>query len=393
MERAMFDRVAPRLGITNGQVSRQQFMQIAEQMRSRGGMPGGGGPGGAGFGGGNMPAEQMDRFADERFRRTDQNGDGLLQITEMSERLRPVWEKFDTNRDGAMDLTEYKSYMRNVFQPEQPSTVNIQGPGQGQPPPTVPPMDINSGSTIPDDAQKPTVYRAGKLPKDIPQWFEQLDTDKDGQVGLYEWVRGSRALDEFRGMDRNEDGFLVIDEIMVVVRGNSTNRPGGSAGEMVAAGNNLGGNNFNAFSGGGNGNPFAFRFGDNSQLDNRGRPRGPGGMRGEGGRGPGGNANGNGNRGEFNRGPGGGFGGWGGFIPNFGGGNGGGGGPGFRGRGPDNGGGRNDNFGGNPGGPPGRGRDGGFNRQDNGPNSPPVGPNGNGNGPRRNRDRGDSPDR
>jgi hypothetical protein len=61
---------------------------------------------------------------------------------------------------------------------------------------------------------RPTVYRLGKMPKDLPSWFEQLDTDKDGQVGLYEWKKAGRNVDEFLAMDANKDGFLTAEEVL-----------------------------------------------------------------------------------------------------------------------------------------------------------------------------------
>lgn len=320
-QQRMFDRMAPSLGITNGQMTRDQFRQAAETMRSR--MQNGGGPGGPGGGnfGAGMSPDQMDRFATERFRRADINGDGLLQVHELSERLRPVWEKFDANRDGAIDLNEYKSYMRSAFQQEQANAAPGQQPANGQPPPMIP----DAGQPVPsaeDEERKPTVYRAGKLPKDIPAWFEQLDLDKDGQIGLYEWIRGGKAIDEFRPMDRNDDGFLTADEVMTFVH--QGDRQPGSQGNAVAFG---GGNNagapamFNQFGGGGNMRMFNAGGGNND--DSRGRGRGPGAWSGEGNgrmrggprgggengnggfnRGPrGGDGNNNGGNGGFNRGP------------------------------------------------------------------------------------------
>jgi len=364
-QQMMFDRMAPQMGITNGQVTRAQFQQASEMMRSR--MQGAGGPGG-GFGGagGGMSPEQMDRFSEDRFRRADTNGDGLLQVNEMSERMRPVWEKFDTNHDGAIDLNEFKSYMRSVFQEGQSGRT-----AEAQPPASVAPMIPvpDSGSPAEEEDRRPTVFRAGKLPKDIPGWFEQLDTDRDGQIGLYEWVKADRSIDEFRAMDRNEDGFLTIDEIMVYVRAKN---PGGSQGESVAIAGPM--NGFNAFGGSG------MQFSDNGQ-DNRGRP----GRRGENGRSPGG--------GMGMRGPNGGNNGGGrpdmnwlkgraGENGNNGGGNS------FGGPGGRRGGGDNSGYGGGPGG---RRGDNAKGRPDNNSDSPPAdarvpGGNGGGRNNRRNQD-------
>jgi Ca2+-binding EF-hand superfamily protein len=58
-----------------------------------------------------------------------------------------------------------------------------------------------------------TIYRAGKLPPDLPGWFQQLDQDGDGQVSLYEWRISGSSLDEFPRWDRNDDKFLTIAEV------------------------------------------------------------------------------------------------------------------------------------------------------------------------------------
>ena len=58
------------------------------------------------------------------------------------------------------------------------------------------------------------VYRAGKLPKELPAWFAQPDEDKDGQVGLYEWKKAGRSIPEFEAMDLNGDGFITVEEAL-----------------------------------------------------------------------------------------------------------------------------------------------------------------------------------
>jgi len=65
-----------------------------------------------------------------------------------------------------------------------------------------------------EEKKKPLVYRAGNLPPQLPSWFAQYDTDKDGQVGLYEWKAAGQPIARFVEMDQNGDGFLTVEEVL-----------------------------------------------------------------------------------------------------------------------------------------------------------------------------------
>jgi hypothetical protein len=58
------------------------------------------------------------------------------------------------------------------------------------------------------------VYHSHNLPKELPAWFGQLDTNHDAQIGLYEWKASGRPISEFQRMDRNNDGFLTVEEVL-----------------------------------------------------------------------------------------------------------------------------------------------------------------------------------
>jgi Ca2+-binding EF-hand superfamily protein len=51
-----------------------------------------------------------------------------------------------------------------------------------------------------------------KINVTLPVNYVPLDKDRDGQIGLYEWDRPKLA--EFRGLDRNHDGFLSPRELV-----------------------------------------------------------------------------------------------------------------------------------------------------------------------------------
>jgi Ca2+-binding EF-hand superfamily protein len=194
----LFDRYARRLGITGETMTRQQFLAYVQQRAATRGV-GGPGPGGGG------PRGGADTMADAMFRRLDQNGDGLLNNDEMPQSLRVEREKWDTNKDGFIDLSEYRSYFRARLQQlraERSAAQDSQADG---------PLSTEAPE------HKPVVYHAGKLPPGIPDWFPKLDTDGDGQIGLYEWKTSGRPLREFERLDRNGDGFLTIDEVMHAV--------------------------------------------------------------------------------------------------------------------------------------------------------------------------------
>lgn len=280
-----FDMVAGMLGVTNGQLTRDQFTEGMSKMRSMG--PGGFGRGLGGPGGGPAaaggPGAGSDAFAEMRFRRYDLNGDGLLNNDEIPDTLRAEREKWDTNRDGFIDLSEYKGYFNAVMQQRQQENG---GPGGGFG--GLGGYDVGGSDTPPeDDDKKPTVYRAGKLPKELPDWFQKIDVDNDAQIGLYEWKKSGRPLDEFKKWDRNNDGFITINEVLFL-DALAKNSDGNSNGNVPSSGQNpmamgMGGRGF--------GGPGGFSPGGGAWGGGRGF--GPGGF------GPGSGSSGFADRGNF----------------------------------------------------------------------------------------------
>jgi Ca2+-binding EF-hand superfamily protein len=201
----MFDRMAQQLNITTGEITRDQFVTAMRQrMGQGGGPPAAGAPAGQGGAAGG-DANNADSWAENSFKRLDANGDGLLNYDEMPEELRAERDKWDANRDGFIGLTEYKAYFNARMQQRM---ADRSAAGWGG-------LTIIPGEPEQEEEEpKPVVYRAGKLPKGLPGWFEQLDTDKDAQVGLYEWIAGGRSLEEFHKIDRNGDGFLTVQEVL-----------------------------------------------------------------------------------------------------------------------------------------------------------------------------------
>ncbi|HZT81297.1 MAG TPA: hypothetical protein VFA26_13800, partial [Gemmataceae bacterium] len=250
-QQLFFDMIARSNNIVNGQITRQQFLDAMQQFQQRmrgggmGGSPGGGPPGGApggGPGGGFNP----DVMAEVIFKRQDVNQDGLLNYDEMPEALKAEKDRWDTNRDGHIDLNEYKAYFKARVDQMRAERGTSPGGGPGGPAG----FDVPEGpvpSLLPEvpgveQEKKPVVYRAANMPREVPQWFRDIDGngDKDGQVALWEWKQAGRAVDDFLAMDRNGDGFITVEELLRGLNGGKQ-PAAGNGGATVAGGPGAGG--------------------------------------------------------------------------------------------------------------------------------------------------------
>lgn len=252
----------------NGQqMSREQMMQMWSQFGGKGGgrgNRGGGGPGGWNGGGapswGGNPggwasaapaADPMANMAEMKFRKMDQNGDGVLNYDEMDDALKSELSKWDTNQDRFIDLAEYKAY----FQARLQQVLGGDGSQGGAD------ADVEKA----EEEKRPIIYRAGKLPKELPDWFAELDTDRDTQVAVYEWKKSGRSWDEFDAMDRNGDGFLTVEEVLHATRGPAANMIAGARGPGGPGGMGSFDRSSNFFPGG--------EDGGNARMMGKGGPR------------------------------------------------------------------------------------------------------------------------
>jgi hypothetical protein len=171
---------------------------------------------------GAVPRTIQTEQARRIFQKLDRDGDGVLSADELTDTLRTDRARWDTNRDGVIDPREYWAY----YQSRLGSLAEQVAAGEID-------LGLKRGGPIPKAAQgeasaqkkeaRPTVFRAGKLPPGLPDWFARLDTDSDGQVGLYEWRVGGRPLDEFARIDRNDDGFVTPEEVLYYLAQQSRN--------------------------------------------------------------------------------------------------------------------------------------------------------------------------
>jgi hypothetical protein len=250
MGRKEMELFASRSGITDGKITREQYMkfwdqrdQLREELKKGGGAAPGGdkkGPpaaGGAPEKKGNekgSPGEKGDKGGkgygkkkmdpEERFKYYDTNGDGFLNESEIAktERLRNDWQTHDTNNDKMISLDEWKVYLEKAFGPRQAKGEDRKGEGrkgERQRP------EKSSGVTVVEvdevDETPPVVFRAGNLPDGLPAWFKEYDTNKDGQVSLMEWMKKKSAADFIR-IDRNDDGLLTPEEALRAERSTQT---------------------------------------------------------------------------------------------------------------------------------------------------------------------------
>jgi Ca2+-binding EF-hand superfamily protein len=220
---------AQRKGITNGQLTREQFAdymqeRFAQRQAERGGAPGGSGD----------PAKDM-------FDRLDRNRDGVLSDDEIPSSMRADLGKWDANRDGKIQLDEYRAFFKANAPAESASSASAPG------------VIVSPTNPLEELDKRATVYRSGNLPPELQRtWFEECDTDKDGQVGLYEWKAAGYTVADFKAVDANGDGFITAEEALRYVRKNG----GGNTNATRVAGGfgqGQGGGRWQGMGGGGGG--------------------------------------------------------------------------------------------------------------------------------------------
>ncbi len=149
------------------------------------------------------PKDYADQTWEAEFRRRDRNGDGLLNADEMEGKLRDSLPQWDANRDGLIDRGEFRLYYLGKIQDQVAKDAAKGGIGL--------PRWVEEEE---DWDRRPVVYRAGKLPKELPAWFAELDRNQDGQVSLAEWLRAGNKISDYEPMDFNEDGLLTPEELL-----------------------------------------------------------------------------------------------------------------------------------------------------------------------------------
>jgi hypothetical protein len=208
------------------------FIGPAMVLGQPGGPPGGGGRGDRGSRGGRRG------FDPNMIFNLLSNGKDYIVVSEMlanpmvsardpgaKERVESFMQRHGIT-NGQLTREQFAEYMQERMT-ERKAAREAANPGGAAP--GAAPSDGAAGSDPlvepppPEEEKRPVVYRAGKLPKELPQWFAQMDEDKDGQVGLYEWKKAGRPLSEFQAMDLNGDGFITVEEALRYAKAESKN--------------------------------------------------------------------------------------------------------------------------------------------------------------------------
>jgi Ca2+-binding EF-hand superfamily protein len=134
----------------------------------------------------------------------DRDGDGKLDADELTTKWRGAAMLFDRDGDGKLDARELTEYLEEAELEKRARKADKARKAKAEAP----------AAEAAPAPRAPVVYRPGRLPAGLPGWFAKSDTDRDGQVGLYEWKEADRGVEEFLKLDQNEDGFLTPEEVL-----------------------------------------------------------------------------------------------------------------------------------------------------------------------------------
>ncbi|MGF1579345.1 MAG: hypothetical protein ACFCD0_08290 [Gemmataceae bacterium] len=197
---------AKKNGITNGQLTKDQFLKYAKvRMESR-----------------KKEYEKRRKEFDRRLKlplsqqaslylkERDKNKNGYIDRDEMDGWIRRYGKEYDKNGDGKFSRTELQGWLGRVKQrieerrKERAESTKKTEPKGGKQRIVIEELPL----------ERPLVFAFGKMPDGTPDWYTDNDTDKDGQVALYEWRKSGKSITEFLKKDTNQDGFISPDEMI-----------------------------------------------------------------------------------------------------------------------------------------------------------------------------------
>jgi len=181
----------------------------------------------------------------ERLREQDKDGDGRVSAAEADDKLKPNFTRIDSNGDGFITLEEYRGYYaaqnagKDGGRDRNFDMASWSGGGEGGA------WGNRQDPRREAQEEKPVAIRYGHLPKGLPDWFEEYDSTKDGQVALHEWLKAGESVDSFATYDLNGDGLITADELV------RYNRIQADAQRVSAIMDGTGGSTRPSFAGGG----------------------------------------------------------------------------------------------------------------------------------------------
>ncbi len=144
----------------------------------------------------------------------DSNGNGKIdqeEIDRMPSFVRDMMKARGVELKPGMSLDD----MRNGFR----SSASGGTPPNGQPNNGQQPNNATAQKTLTPFKMKPKKA----LTLALPPAYSEVDTDFDGQIGMYEWMMTRRNdLDRFDEMDFDGDGYLIPEELLAVESATAT---------------------------------------------------------------------------------------------------------------------------------------------------------------------------
>ncbi|MGF1579346.1 MAG: hypothetical protein ACFCD0_08295 [Gemmataceae bacterium] len=194
MGRTEAEAWAKKNGITNGEMTKGQFVKYfksrMEERERRAKLP---------------PEKQGALYFTER----DRNKNGYIDADEMSGGMRYRLKEYDKNGDGKMSKSETVAYYTKRMEQWRK--------GRDRSKSSTPSKTKGETQRIIIEEipyERPLVFAFGKMPNGTPDWYTDNDTDKDGQVALYEWRKSGQSIAEFLKRDTNQDGLISPDEMV-----------------------------------------------------------------------------------------------------------------------------------------------------------------------------------
>jgi hypothetical protein len=147
------------------------------------------------------------QLAQTLFKQFDHRGGGMLSADDVSETLRREIAHWDLDHNGFIDYEEYKAYfLARVNWLAAKLKLRLELPGNMKRAPAKPT----------DEPEEPPLDPSAmpKLPDGLPEWYRRVDKEHDGQVTLSQWREAGLPPLDFRRLDRNDDGFVTVDEVL-----------------------------------------------------------------------------------------------------------------------------------------------------------------------------------